>query len=46
MLLDHDDVDSPGVLESQEAEPSGAPARTIAHNSTFCYFTELREIIL
>ncbi len=45
VLLDHDDVDGPGILESKESETSGSAGSAIAHDSALENFTKLREVV-
>jgi hypothetical protein len=45
MLLDHDDVDDLGVFECEETEAARASSNTVAHDSAFCDFTELGEVV-
>lgn len=45
MLLDHDDVDILGVLESEEAKASGATGGRVAHDGAFQDLAELGEVI-
>lgn len=46
VLLDHHDVDSPWVLECEEAEASRSAGCSIAHDSALENLAELREILL
>jgi hypothetical protein len=46
MLLHHDGIDSPWVLEGQETEAAGAASCTIAHDGTFLDLAKLREVIV
>lgn len=45
MLLDHDDVDDLGVFEREETETARSTSDTVAHDSAFCDFTELGEVV-
>lgn len=46
VLLNHDDVDGPRVLECEEAEASGSTGCSIAHDGAFENLAELREVVL
>lgn len=41
VLLDHDNVDSLWILESQETETSRATGRSVTHDSTFEHLAKL-----
>jgi hypothetical protein len=45
MLLDHDDVDCLGILESEESKSSGPSGTAVPHNSALNYFAKLLEIV-
>lgn len=45
MLLNHDDVDCLGILESEETESSGPSGAAVPHNSALNYFAKLLEIV-
>jgi hypothetical protein len=45
VLLDHDDVDSFWIFESQETETSRAACCAVAHYRAFENLAKLREIV-
>lgn len=45
MFLDHDDIDSFGVLESQETKPSGSAGAAVSHHSALDDFAELGKVV-
>jgi hypothetical protein len=45
VLLDHDDVDTFGVLESEEAESTRTTGGAISHDRAFAHLAELREVV-
>jgi hypothetical protein len=45
VLLDHDNVDAFGVLESEETKAARSTSCAITHNGTFCHFSKLSEVV-